>query len=242
MPALLVLVGVAVQGVVGGITVHLDLNPYSVALHFLLSMAVLALAHTFWIRTRDSRPRWAPPPALRALAGLLTVVCAAVLVLGTVVTGSGPHAGDAKAARTGFDPQAMAQLHGDGVFLLIGLSAALWFAARALGAPRAVVRAVLVLVVVELSQGVVGFVQYFAGLPVAVVAAHMLGACLVWLATLSMLASVPLAGKKPEEQVVRPLALDPRTGDQVPLPAEADPFEQPRGAGVAPISARREPV
>jgi heme a synthase len=247
-PAFLVLVGVAVQGVVGGITVHLALNPYSVALHFLLSMAMLALAHTFWMRTREGRAHWSPPPALRALAGCLTAVCAAVLVLGTVVTGSGPHAGDAKAARTGFDPQAMAQLHADGVFLLIGLSIALWFAARALGAPRAVVRAVLVLVVVELSQGVVGFVQYFTGLPVAVVAAHMLGACLVWLATLSTLAAVarphtrPLAREQAEEQVIRPLALDPRAGDPVPLPAEADVLEQPRGADVAPVGVRREPV
>jgi len=246
-PAFLVLVGVAVQGVVGGITVHLALNPYSVALHFLLSIVMLALAHTFWTRTRAGRPRWTPPPALRALTLCLTVVSAAVLVLGTVVTGSGPHAGDAKAARTGFDPQAMAQLHADGVFLLIGLSAALWFAAKALGAPQNVTRAALVLVVVELSQGVVGFVQYFTGLPVAVVAAHMLGACLVWLATLSVLAAVsagspPLAGQQPEEQVIRPLALDPRAGDQVPLAAKADALEQPRGADVAPIGARREPV
>jgi cytochrome c oxidase assembly protein subunit 15 len=245
-PAFLVLVGVAVQGVVGGITVHLALNPYSVALHFLLSIVMLALAHTFWMRTREGRPRWTPPPALRALALCLTVVSAAVLVLGTVVTGSGPHAGDAKAARTGFDPQAMAQLHADGVFLLIGLSVALWFAAKALGAPQKVTRAVLVLVVVELSQGVVGFVQYFTGLPVAVVAAHMLGACLVWLATLSVLAAVagspPLAAQQPEEQVVRPLTLDPRAGDQVPLAAKADALEQARGADVAPIGARREPV
>ncbi len=134
------------------------------------------------------------------------------------------------------------------VFLLIGLSVALWFATRALGAPRSVVRAALVLVVVELSQGVIGFVQYFTGLPVAVVAAHMLGACLVWLATLSMLAAVrgwtpaPLAGQQPEEQVVGPLALHPGTGDEVPFPPEADPLEQPRGADVAPIGAGRDPV
>jgi cytochrome c oxidase assembly protein subunit 15 len=246
-PAFLVLVGVALQGVVGGITVHLALNPYSVALHFLLSMAILVLAHTFWMRTRSQRrdsEEWTPPPALRGLAVCLTVACAAVLVLGTVVTGSGPHAGDAKAARTGFDPQAMAQLHADGVFLLIGLSVALWFAARALGAPRSVTRAALGLVVVELSQGVIGFVQYFTGLPEAVVAAHMLGACLVWLATLSTLAAVsrPLAGQQAEEQVIRPLTLDPRAGDQVSLPAEADALEQPRGADVAPVGVRREPV
>src|SRR5690348_9043806 len=238
LPAFLVLVGVAVQGVVGGITVHLALNPYSVALHFLLSMAILALAHTFWMRTRERVASWAAPSALRTLAVGLTVISGAVLVLGTVVTGSGPHAGDAKAARTGFDPQAMAQLHSDAVFLLIGCSVALWLATRALGAPSSVSHAALLLVIVELSQGVIGFVQYFAGLPVAAVAAHMLGACLVWLATLSTLAAVrsvgggsaPLDRQQPEEQVVRPLAFGPGAGDQVPLPAKADPLEQPHGA------------
>src|SRR5689334_15000951 len=254
LPAFLVLVGVAVQGLVGGITVHLALNPYSVALHFLLSMAMLALAHTFWMRTRQpargDSAFWAAPSALRTLAVGLTVISGAVLVLGTVVTGSGPHAGDAKAARTGFDPQAMAQLHSDAVFLLIGCSVALWLATRALGAPRSVGRAALLLVAVELSQGVIGFVQYFTGLPVAAVAAHMLGACLVWLATLSTLAAVrsvgggsaPLDRQQPEEQVVRPLAFGPGAGDQVPLPAKADPLEQPHGADVAPVGVRREPV
>jgi heme a synthase len=248
LPAFLVLLGVAVQGVVGGITVHLALNPYSVALHFLLSMAMLALAHTFWMRTRERGPSWAAPPALRALTVGLTVISGAVLVLGTVVTGSGPHAGDAKAARTGFDPQAMAQLHSDAVFLLVGCSVGLWFAVRALGAPRSVGHAALLLVVVELSQGVVGFVQYFTGLPVAAVAVHMLGACLVWLATLSTLAAVrgftpvPLGGQQAEEQFVGPLALGPVAGHEVPLPAEANPLQQPHGADVAPIGARREPV
>jgi cytochrome c oxidase assembly protein subunit 15 len=250
LPAFLVLLGVAVQGVVGGITVHLALNPYSVALHFLLSMAMLALAHTFWMRTREHGRSWTAPSALRTLVAGLTVISGAVLVLGTVVTGSGPHAGDAKAARTGFDPQAMAQLHSDAVFLLIGCSVALWLATRALGAPRSVGYAALLLVVVELSQGVIGFVQYFTGLPVAAVAAHMLGACVVWLATLSTLAAVrgftpaaaPFDRQQAEEQVVRPLAFRPSTGDQVPLPAEADPLEQPHGADVARVGVRHEPV
>jgi heme a synthase len=254
LPAFLVFLGVAVQGVVGGITVHLALNPYSVALHFLLSMAMLALAHTFWTRTReqslDHCASWAAPSALRTLAVVLTVISGTVLVLGTVVTGSGPHAGDAKAARTGFDPQAMAQLHSDAVFLLVGCSVALWLATRALGAPPSVGHAALLLVVVELAQGVIGFVQYFTGLPVAAVAAHMLGACLVWLATLSTLAAVrgftpaaaPFDRQQAEEQVVRPLAFGPGAGDQVPLPAKADPLEQSHGADVAPIGVRREPV
>jgi len=133
-------------------------------------------------------------------------------VLGTLVTGSGPHAGDQKAARTGFDVAAVAQLHADAVFLLVGLSAALWFAARAVGAPARVVRAVAVLVLVELAQGAVGFVQYFTNLPVAVVILHLLGACAVWLATLNALfavASAPVSeptAPADEPELLRPVA------------------------------------
>jgi cytochrome c oxidase assembly protein subunit 15 len=138
---------------------------------------------------------------VRALGVCLTVVSAIVLVLGTVVTGSGPHAGDEKAARTGFDVETTAQLHADAVFLLVGLSVALWFTARAVGAPRRVVRAVSVLVLTEMAQGAVGFVQYFTHLPVAVVILHLLGACLVWLATLNTLFAVAPARRSPVPDV-----------------------------------------
>jgi cytochrome c oxidase assembly protein subunit 15 len=93
-----------------------------------------------------------------------------------VVTGSGPHAGDAKAPRNGLDPLQVSQFHADLVFLLIGLSTGLWFALRAAGADT---RPATAMVAVEAVQAGIGFVQYFAGLPVAVVMLHMLGAALV---------------------------------------------------------------
>jgi cytochrome c oxidase assembly protein subunit 15 len=188
--ALWVLGGIAAQGVLGGITVRLALNPWTVAAHFLLSIALIAVAFLFWYRSKAEPPRWTAPRAMRTAGVVITVVSAAVLVLGTVVTGSGPHSGDTKASRTGFDPEAMSQLHADVVFVLVGLSIAVWFGLRALGAPLRVTRAAAILVVVELSQGVIGFVQYFTGLPWAVVIAHMLGACLVWTATLNLLVSL----------------------------------------------------
>jgi len=135
---------------------------------------------------------------------------AVVLVLGTIVTGSGPHSGDTRATRTGFDPAAVSQLHGDAVFVLLGLSVAMWLAVRGLGAPLRVTRAAGVLILVELSQGVVGFVQYFTGLPWPVVVLHMLGACLAWTSSLSVLVSLaPLSGKRP---VTEPSAVDVRVG------------------------------
>jgi cytochrome c oxidase assembly protein subunit 15 len=187
-PAIVVLVGVVMQGVIGGITVLAGLNPWIVGAHFLVSMGILAAAYTFWRRTRDTTTD-AVPRGLRHLAVAVTAASALVLVLGTLVTGSGPHAGDAESGRNGLDPEAASQVHADGVFLLIGLSIGLWLALRAVGATTAA-RAAATLVAVELSQGAVGLVQYFTNLPEVLVGVHMLGACLVWLATLAAIASV----------------------------------------------------
>jgi len=184
--------GIPGQGVIGGLTVLTDLNPWVVGLHFLLSMALVAGAYALWRRTAegDGEPVPLVPRPLRHLARLTALVSAAVIAMGVVVTGSGPHAGDAAAKRTGLDPAAVAQAHADLVFLLLGLSVAMWFALRAAGAPRRAVRAAGVLVLVELGQGVIGFAQYFTDLPVLLVGFHMLGATLVWIAILAMLHSL----------------------------------------------------
>ncbi|GAA3784727.1 COX15/CtaA family protein [Micromonospora maritima] len=183
-----VLFGIPAQAVVGGITVLTNLNPWVVGLHFLASMVVIAAAYALWRRTAEPDGPVVPtvPAPLRTLARITTLVSASVLVVGTWVTGSGPHAGDQGAARNGLDPESISQVHADGVFLLIGLSVALFFAFRAVGAARAA-RAAGVLLAVELGQGVIGFVQYFTHLPAVLVAAHMLGSCLVLLATLGVL-------------------------------------------------------
>ena len=102
----------------------------------------------------------------------------AVLYVGTVVTGSGPHAGDADTERNGLSPLQMSQLHADLVFLLLGLAAGLWAAFVAVQA-RAAARATAVLLGVSLSQGLIGFVQYWTDLPVLLVGLHLVGACLV---------------------------------------------------------------
>ncbi|WP_432954602.1 COX15/CtaA family protein [Micromonospora haikouensis] len=185
--AVAVLFGIPLQAVIGGITVLTNLNPWVVGLHFLASMVVIAAAYALWRRVGEPDGPVVPtvPGPLRALALVTTVVSAAVLVIGTWVTGSGPHAGDHGAARNGLDPETISQMHADGVFLLIGLSVALVFAFRAVGARRAE-RAAVVLVAVELGQGVIGFVQYFTHLPAVLVGAHMLGSCLVLLATLAV--------------------------------------------------------
>jgi heme a synthase len=196
-----VFAGIPAQAVVGGITVLTDLNPWVVGCHFLVSMGVIAGTYALWRAAIGDHPdtthphqsTWAAPAALRTLAALTLAASAAVLVLGVVVTGSGPHAGDADARRTGLDPEAVSQLHADGVFLLVGLSVGLLLAVRAARAPRVAVKAATVLLVVELAQGLIGFVQYLTGLPVLLVGAHMAGACAVWLASLAAYANLRTA-------------------------------------------------
>jgi cytochrome c oxidase assembly protein subunit 15 len=190
--AALVLFTVPAQAVMGGITVLTQLNPWVVGAHFLLSVALIAAAWALWRRTYEGDGPVQPlvPAAMRTLGRLTALASLAVIVAGVIVTGSGPHAGDANAKRNGLDSQAVAQFHADLVFLLIGLSLALWLALRALGAPRAAIRAAGALVIIELAQGLIGFVQYFTHLPVLLVGAHMLGATLVWTAALALLWSL----------------------------------------------------
>jgi cytochrome c oxidase assembly protein subunit 15 len=189
--SLLVLLGIPGQGVVGGITVLTDLNPWVVGVHFLLSMALIAAAYALWQSTveGDGAPVFLVPAPLRHLTTVMTFASAGVIVLGVVVTGSGPHSGDNGAKRNGLDPAAIAQAHADLVFLLVGLTVALYFAFRAVHASGAA-RAALTLLVTELSQGLIGFVQYFTHLPVALVAAHMLGASLVWAGSIAVLLAI----------------------------------------------------
>lgn len=183
-----VVFGIVAQAVIGGITVHTGLHPSLVGIHFVASMLLLVATYAFWRRcTEPDGPVLVTVPApLRALTWLTVLVSSSALLIGTMVTGSGPHAGDEGAQRNGLNPEAISQVHADGVFLLLGLSVALWFAFRAVGADRAA-RAALLLVAAELGQGLIGFVQYFRGLPAVLVGAHMLGSCLVLLATLSVL-------------------------------------------------------
>jgi heme a synthase len=178
---------IPVQAVIGGISVLTDLNPWVVALHFLTSIAVIAVCLVLWWRV-SGRVAAAPaaPLLVARYARLVVVVTAAVLALGTIVTGSGPHAGDkdesGKIHRTGLDVRAMSQLHADVVMVLVGLVVGLVVLVYALRCGSRVRRAAWWLLGVVLAQGVIGFVQYFTHVPSLLVAVHMLGACLVWIA------------------------------------------------------------
>lgn len=196
--ALFLALGIPAQAVIGGITVLTDLNPWIVSFHLLCSMAIISLAVLF-VRRIDQPD---PTPATGPVVGLAWATYAAswaVLYIGTVVTGSGPHAGDEDSPRNGLDPLQVSQLHADSVFLLVGLTIGLLFALAALRATAEARRAVLVLLLVVLGQGAIGFVQYFTDLPVVLVGFHMLGAALISAVVTWTLLSVRTPRTTPQE-------------------------------------------
>ncbi len=180
--------GIPAQAVVGGLTVLSNLNPWVVGLHFLASIAVITATYAFWRATDESDE----PPAVTVAGPLWTLLrlvglaSLAVIVIGVVATGSGPHAGDEDARRNGLDPETISQIHADLVFGFLGLTVAAWLALRATGATLPANRAAR-LVGVSLAQGLIGFIQYFTHLPVVLVGAHMAGSTAVWLFTLALL-------------------------------------------------------
>jgi cytochrome c oxidase assembly protein subunit 15 len=189
--AVLGILGIPAQALLGGVTVLTGLNPWTVAAHFLLSMVLVAVATVLWLRSREpgvGQPLLRRPVVL--LVNGIAAVTAAVLVIGTVVTGSGPHSGDPAAGRTGLDPELLSQLHADVVFLLLGLTVALIVTLSATDSPGRVRRAARDLLIVQIAQGVVGFVQYFTDLPIALVLLHMLGAVLITAYTARLVWSV----------------------------------------------------
>jgi heme a synthase len=201
--ALVLAVGVPAQAVLGGVTVLVDLNPWVVSGHLLLSMAMIGVAVALILRVRqpDVPSRLGVPEPIDWLVRLIFVVGWVVLYLGTVVTGAGPYAGDVDSPRNGLDPRAVSQLHVDFVMVLLGLTVAAWLVMRAVPAPPAARDAVQVLLLVELAQGVVGFTQYFTGLPIAVVALHLLGSALVSAALTWLLLSVRVRSSTVAEHV-----------------------------------------
>ena len=171
--------GIFGQGILGGITVLTDLNPIPVAGHLLLSIILIAGATSLYSR------RSAPAVFVKAesltskISKAHIAISFLVIVLGTIVTGSGPHAGDAQAKRFGFDIRTVAWMHADVVIFLLGLTLAFYVAQ---GTNAKTKKAISTFTVIALAQGAIGYIQYFTGIPEILVAAHLLGATLVWIA------------------------------------------------------------
>lgn len=175
---------VPVQAVLGGITVLTGLNPWIVALHFLPSAAAVVVSVLFVRRVYDSGRTAVPvgTRTMRRLAWTSFALTWVVVLLGILVTGAGPHAGDDMSARNGFDTLLMSRLHATPVWVLVAVTVAqILMVQRAVrqDAPHARMlrRPVVVFALVVLAQGGIGYVQFFTGVPWVLVAVHIIGVC-----------------------------------------------------------------
>ncbi|MEU6428076.1 COX15/CtaA family protein [Microbispora sp. NPDC046973] len=191
--------GVLVQALWGGVVVHTMLNPVTVSVHFLLSIGMTAAAVVLFARAGegDAPAQRLVHKDIRTLAYVLAAAAFALLLAGVVVTGTGPHSGDEAASRFGFDIQSVVRLHTDIAYVVVGLTFALLFALRVSDSPGRARRGALALLGVELSQGVIGYVQYFLAVPAALVLLHVLGATLVWVCALRVVFLMRTRGPAP---------------------------------------------
>jgi cytochrome c oxidase assembly protein subunit 15 len=188
--------GIFAQAILGGITVLTGLNPLTVAAHFMFSIVLIAIAGVLLWRAQESSDDRALTVNALAHRGIQVLVGLAVTVItiGTLVTGTGPHAGDtAEVTRLPFDPRIISWIHADVVLLFLGLLIGLLIALYALNAPALLKRQATVTLAIGLGQGLIGYVQYFTSLPWVLVAFHVAGACLLWIATVRLLLSTKTA-------------------------------------------------
>lgn len=207
----IMLLGVPAQGLIGAVVVWSKLHPATVQLHFLLSMVLISAAVLLVVRSgepdpaRRGRRRPTVVPRVRSRVRLLCVWTALAVVAGTIVTGTGPHAGDAKgddgqactvgAARRFFgdecdvDGQALVwatRVHGVIVWITVLTAFSLLWRLRRLPHDREILGPPLTAwIVVALTQGAIGYVQYANGLPAFIVGVHIVGAtalvaCTAW--------------------------------------------------------------
>ena len=191
--------GIPVQAVVGGISVLTKLNPFVVAIHLMVSLVLIALSVWLVRLTWELPPAPAGPWGVRfariAFAGMWIAVW-----LGTVVTGSGPHAGDEHSVRTGFDPALVAHIHAVAVYLTIAATFGAVFVIRN--------TASLLLLAVEVVQAGIGLSQYHLGLPIGLVLLHLLGAALAIAAATNLFLSVRPAAAPGEPRPSGPLSAE----------------------------------
>lgn len=165
---------VPLQAVIGGVLVLTDLNPYVLIVHFLTSFPLVYCAA--WLLRELGGPEEPVLPQLRAVAVLLVLSSASVLVLGTLVTGTGPHAGSPDVVRLPFNPLTVTRLHTDAVYVLVGLV----LAALVLTWGTVLRRWALLLAALVVGQAALGYWQYFHGVPPFAVAVHVAGATAVF--------------------------------------------------------------
>ena len=176
--ALSQIAGIFGQAILGGITVLTKLNPFAVASHFILSIFLIAASHSLLIRTQAKR---ITNPVRSGFLTIHTLLTFAVIAAGTLVTGAGPHAGDSETPRLDIAVATVAAIHGYLVVLLVLFTIAGIYK-RFTNFADDTQRYLTIFLAIALAQGVIGYAQYLLGVPEGLVAAHLLGSAILWIA------------------------------------------------------------
>jgi heme a synthase len=176
--------GVIAQAVVGGLSVLHKLRPEWVMAHFLLSMVLVWAATVLHHRAGqpDGKPHATVHPQHIMVARVIFMLTIAVLFIGTMVTGSGPHGGDAHVVRLGFKPHDITKVHGSVVWVLIATVAFSVWRLRAANASAALLRKGEIVIGALMVQGAIGYLQYALHVPAGLVLLHVMGATATWIA------------------------------------------------------------
>ena len=196
--ALVIGFGIPLQAVIGGISVLVQLNPYVVGLHFVVSAAIVAFCSVFvalmYPRTAEGRASI----GIRMTLGFLILFQLTTIVLGILTTGSGPHAGDADAPRNGLNSEILQHAHSIPAYIALALTALMltlaWLSQR-----RRLSNLLAWLLAANALQVVVGITQSRLGLPPLLVGTHMFLACVV----VALLAGATSTLRSPQTSVVR---------------------------------------
>ena len=177
---------IALQAVLGGLVVLTKLNPALVSVHFLCSVALIAATIALYARCQEGtgQPRQLVPRPVQLTAVAVTSAVAVMMAAGTIVTGTGPLAGAADVARYHLPLAGVTQLHADIGWLLGGLIVALLLSLHLTAAPPTAIRLGWLLLGLTALQGVIGYTQYFSGLPAGLVWCHVAGSVAIWVTAL----------------------------------------------------------
>lgn len=197
---LLLLWGIPLQAVVGGISVHLKLNPWMITAHFYLTGIMIGISAIYLNRVlryfektssaservlEENLPLGAS--VMRILGWMGLILVAYLVFMGTIVTGTGPHAGDPEAHRHAFHPIVVTRLHSGGVWLYCAIVLLLFVLVRKNNWPPSLKKGINLVLLMLTYQGIVGYTQYFNGLPIWLVELHLLGSGLFVWASISLI-------------------------------------------------------
>lgn len=185
--------GIFGQGILGGITVLTNLNPISVASHFLLSTILIAAATSLHSRRKTPAVKTGVRGTLNSFSKTHIMWASIVIILGTVVTGAGPHAGDINAPRLNIRIQDAARMHSFSVIVLMLFTIAFYFRKDVSALTK---KRILIFFAISLLQGAIGYIQYFLGVPELLVGMHLIGTTLVWIAAWRIWLSVQFKTKE----------------------------------------------